>query len=222
LKTALTRNFDLYANSDELARAAELRAILREVRDRQAINPHDPQPDPRLADVQHRVVSISGWTCDICGVAVNDHQTDADGWPLIDTESVRHLGENQPATPAVARTASKKTRSAGAISSTGSVPTSASRCPTHLHRALHRAGLTGYHGGREHGRQRTERRGPFGRSPSGPAGYSGVGFAVWLAVLNGAFVSHATPAPPAEPGSDDVVSLGSWPGCPARRTTSRP
>jgi hypothetical protein len=32
----------------------------------------------------------------------------------------------------------------------------------HLHRALHPAGLTGHHGGREHGMQQAERGGPFG------------------------------------------------------------
>lgn len=38
---------------------------------------------------EHRVVSVSGWTCDICGVTVNG-QTDEDGWPLMQGDSVRH------------------------------------------------------------------------------------------------------------------------------------
>jgi len=38
----------------------------------------------------HRVVSIDGWECDICGAPVNG-QTDESGTPVIDGDSVRHL-----------------------------------------------------------------------------------------------------------------------------------
>jgi hypothetical protein len=39
----------------------------------------------------HRVISVSGWTCDICDVPVNG-QTDRDGWPVMEGDSVRHTG----------------------------------------------------------------------------------------------------------------------------------
>ena len=40
----------------------------------------------------HRIVSVDGWACDVCGQPVNG-QTDADGIPLNEGESVRHLGD---------------------------------------------------------------------------------------------------------------------------------
>jgi hypothetical protein len=58
--------------------------------------------DPRMAcdgcgevlpccETMHEPVSVSGWTCDLCGESVNG-QTDEDGRPLHDGESVRHVG----------------------------------------------------------------------------------------------------------------------------------
>ena len=38
---------------------------------------------------EHRPVSVGGWSCDICGVGVNG-QTDEDGRPVQDGDSVRH------------------------------------------------------------------------------------------------------------------------------------
>ena len=38
----------------------------------------------------HRVISVGGWTCDVCGQEVNG-QTDGDGIPKMDGESVRHV-----------------------------------------------------------------------------------------------------------------------------------
>ena len=40
-------------------------------------------------DADHRVISVSGWRCDVCGVEVNG-QTDDEGWPMVDGDSVRH------------------------------------------------------------------------------------------------------------------------------------
>lgn len=39
----------------------------------------------------HIPISVSGWTCDVCDAEVNG-QTDEDGRPLIDGDSVRHVG----------------------------------------------------------------------------------------------------------------------------------
>ena len=39
---------------------------------------------------EHSVVSLDGWTCDRCGRSVNG-QTDEDGRPTIEGDSVRHL-----------------------------------------------------------------------------------------------------------------------------------
>jgi hypothetical protein len=43
-------------------------------------------------NITHQVISLDGWTCDICGQPVNG-QTDHDGQPLISGDSVRHLTE---------------------------------------------------------------------------------------------------------------------------------
>jgi hypothetical protein len=37
----------------------------------------------------HRVVSLGGWTCDVCGREVNG-QTDDDGTPLMQGDAVYH------------------------------------------------------------------------------------------------------------------------------------
>lgn len=37
----------------------------------------------------HVVISVGGWECDVCGVAVNG-QTDYDGRPLIDGDNIFH------------------------------------------------------------------------------------------------------------------------------------
>ena len=42
---------------------------------------------------EHRVISESGWQCDICGVDVNG-QTDDLGRPIIPGDSVRHTPPN--------------------------------------------------------------------------------------------------------------------------------
>lgn len=42
-----------------------------------------------MSDYDHRVISEGGWTCDVCGVPVNG-QTDDDGNPVQDGDSVRH------------------------------------------------------------------------------------------------------------------------------------
>lgn len=39
----------------------------------------------------HRVISLDGWTCDICGRSVNG-QTDEDGEPTIAGDAVYHTG----------------------------------------------------------------------------------------------------------------------------------
>jgi hypothetical protein len=39
----------------------------------------------------HRVVSLDGWTCDVCGKPVNG-QTDADGTPAQAGDNVHHTG----------------------------------------------------------------------------------------------------------------------------------
>lgn len=41
------------------------------------------------ADTDHAVVSAGGWTCDVCGLAVNG-QTDGQGRAVLDGDSVRH------------------------------------------------------------------------------------------------------------------------------------
>jgi hypothetical protein len=41
----------------------------------------------------HRVVSTGGWACDVCGREVNG-QTDDDGIPKMDGDSVYHTGTN--------------------------------------------------------------------------------------------------------------------------------
>lgn len=43
------------------------------------------------ADQDHRPVSVEGWTCDACGLPVNG-QTDDQGWPVMEGDSVRHVG----------------------------------------------------------------------------------------------------------------------------------
>jgi hypothetical protein len=38
---------------------------------------------------EHRVVSLDGWHCDVCGSAVNG-QTDDNGRPVVDGDAVYH------------------------------------------------------------------------------------------------------------------------------------
>lgn len=43
-----------------------------------------------MGSTDHRAVSVSGWTCDICGLPVTG-QTDEDGWPVIQGDNVGHV-----------------------------------------------------------------------------------------------------------------------------------
>ena len=43
----------------------------------------------QAADRDHLVISVGGWTCDECGLPVNG-QTNDEGQPLLDGDSVRH------------------------------------------------------------------------------------------------------------------------------------
>jgi len=47
-------------------------------------------------DRGHLVISVSGWTCDVCGLPVNG-QTDENGWATIDGDSVRHTPDEDDA-----------------------------------------------------------------------------------------------------------------------------
>jgi hypothetical protein len=47
-------------------------------------------------DRDHRPISTGGWHCDVCGLPVNG-QTDEDGWPKMEGDSVRHTAARRQA-----------------------------------------------------------------------------------------------------------------------------
>jgi hypothetical protein len=51
-------------------------------------DPYRPRYD---CPTHHQPISADGWTCEVCGRSVNG-QTDEDGRPLHQGDSVRHVG----------------------------------------------------------------------------------------------------------------------------------